>query len=51
MRLGLQFRFADSKFLLTHEFQRSTDQFARTGPTHLDLTHIDIEGEKKGFRP
>jgi hypothetical protein len=27
------------------------DTFASAGATHFDLTHIDIEGEKKGFLP
>jgi hypothetical protein len=27
------------------------DTFASVGATHFDLTHIDIEGEKRGFRP
>ena len=27
------------------------DTFASVGATHFDLTHIDIDGEKRGFRP
>ena len=27
------------------------DIFASVGVTHCDLTHIDIDGEKRGFRP
>lgn len=27
------------------------DTFASVGVTHFDLTHIDIDGEKRGFRP
>lgn len=27
------------------------DTFASVGVTHLDLTHIDLDGEKRGFRP
>ena len=33
------------------EAQRMLDAFASVGATHFDLTHIDIEGEKRGFRP
>ena len=27
------------------------DTFASVGVTHFDLTHIDVDGEKRGFRP
>jgi RepB DNA-primase from phage plasmid len=27
------------------------DTFASVGVTHFDLTHIDLDGEKRGFRP
>ena len=30
---------------------RMLDTFASVGVTHFDLTHIDIDGEKRGFRP
>ena len=30
---------------------RMLDTFASVGATHFDLTHIDIDGEKRGFRP
>jgi hypothetical protein len=30
---------------------RMLNMFASAGATHFDLTHLDIEGEKKGFRP
>lgn len=30
---------------------RMLDTFASAGATHFDLTHIDIDGEKRGFRP
>lgn len=30
---------------------RMLDAFASIGATHFDLTHIDIDGEKRGFRP
>jgi hypothetical protein len=30
---------------------RMLDVFASVGATHFDLTHLDIDGEKKGFRP
>jgi hypothetical protein len=30
---------------------RMLDTFASVGATHFDLTHINIEGEKRGFRP
>ncbi len=30
---------------------RMLDAFASVGATHFDLTHIDIDGEKRGFRP
>ena len=33
------------------EALRMLDTFANVGATHFDLTHIDIEGAKRGFRP
>jgi hypothetical protein len=30
---------------------RMLDTFASVGATHFDLTHLDSEGEKRGFRP
>ena len=30
---------------------RMLDTFASVGATHFDLTHTDIDGEKRGFRP
>jgi len=30
---------------------RMLDTFASVGVTHFDLTHIDLDGEKRGFRP
>jgi hypothetical protein len=30
---------------------RMLDTFASVGATHFDMTHIDIDGEKRGFRP
>jgi hypothetical protein len=33
------------------ESLRMLDTFASVGATHFDLTHIDIDGEKRGFRP
>jgi len=30
---------------------RMLDTFASVGAIHFDLTHLDIEGEKRGFRP
>jgi hypothetical protein len=33
------------------EALRMLDTFASVGATHFDLTHIDIDGEKRGFRP
>jgi hypothetical protein len=33
------------------EALRMLDTFASAGATHFDLTHISIEGEKRGFRP
>lgn len=30
---------------------RMLDTFASVGATHFDLTHINLEGEKRGFRP
>ncbi|MFZ0272370.1 MAG: DNA-primase RepB domain-containing protein [Acidobacteriaceae bacterium] len=30
---------------------RMLDAFASVGATHFDLTHTDIDGEKRGFRP
>ena len=29
---------------------RMLDAFASVGATHFDLTHLDIDGEKRGFR-
>jgi hypothetical protein len=34
-----------------NEAFRMLDTFASVGATRFDLTHIDIEGEKRGFRP
>jgi hypothetical protein len=34
-----------------NEAFRMLDTFASVGATHFDLTHINIEGEKRGFRP
>jgi hypothetical protein len=34
-----------------NEALRMLDTFASVGATHFDLTHIDIDGEKRGFRP
>jgi len=33
------------------EALRMLDTFASVGATHFDLTHINIDGEKRGFRP
>jgi hypothetical protein len=33
------------------EALRMLDTFASVGTTHFDLTHTDIDGEKRGFRP
>ena len=33
------------------EALRMLDTFASVGATHFDLTHTDIDGEKRGFRP
>ena len=33
------------------EAQRMLDTFASVGATHFDLTHTNIDGEKRGFRP
>jgi hypothetical protein len=33
------------------EALRMLDVFASVGATHFDLTHLNIEGEKRGFRP
>lgn len=33
------------------EAQRMLDTFASVGATHFDLTRIEIDGEKRGFRP
>jgi len=33
-----------------HEAFRMLDAFASVGVTHFDLTHLDIDGEKRGFR-
>jgi len=30
---------------------RMLDAFASVGATHFDLTHLDINGQKRGFRP
>ena len=30
---------------------RMLDVFASVGATHFDLTHLDIDGQKRGFRP
>ena len=30
---------------------RMLDAFASVGATHFDLTHLDIDGQKRGFRP
>ena len=30
---------------------RMLDTFASVGATHFDLTHLNIDGEKRGFRP
>src|SRR5580692_12388036 len=30
---------------------RMLDTLASVGATHFDLTHLDIDGEKRGFRP
>lgn len=30
---------------------RMLDAFASVGATHFDLTHIDLDGQKRGFRP
>jgi len=32
------------------EALRMLDTFASVGATHFDLTHIDIDGEERGFR-
>jgi hypothetical protein len=34
-----------------NEAFRMLDTFASVGATHFDLTHINLEGEKRGFRP
>jgi hypothetical protein len=34
-----------------NEAFRMLDTLASAGATHFDLTHLDIEGEKRGFRP
>ena len=34
-----------------NEAFRMLDTFASVGATHFDLTHLDLEGEKRGFRP
>ena len=34
-----------------NEAFRMLDTFASVGATHFDLTHINIDGEKRGFRP
>lgn len=33
------------------EALRMLDTFASVGATHFDLTHTDIDGDKRGFRP
>jgi len=33
------------------EALKMLDTFASVGATHFDLTHTDIDGEKRGFRP
>jgi hypothetical protein len=33
------------------EALKTLDTFARAGATHFDLTHTDIDGKKRGFRP
>jgi hypothetical protein len=33
------------------EALRMLDTFASVGATHFDLTHLGIDGEKRGFRP
>jgi hypothetical protein len=33
------------------EALKMLDTFASVGATHFDLTHINIDGEKRGFRP
>jgi len=33
------------------EALRMLDVFASVGAERFDLTHIDIDGEKRGFRP
>lgn len=30
---------------------RMLDTFASVGATHFDLTHLNVDGEKRGFRP
>src|SRR5580698_8311388 len=30
---------------------RMLDTFASVGATHFDLTHLNLDGEKRGFRP
>ncbi len=35
----------------THRSLRMLDTFASVGATHFDLTHTNIDGEKRGFRP
>jgi hypothetical protein len=34
-----------------NEALRMIDTFASVGATHFDLTHTDIDGEKRGYRP
>jgi RepB DNA-primase from phage plasmid len=34
-----------------NEALKMLDTFASVGATHFDLTHTDIDGEKRGFRP
>jgi hypothetical protein len=41
----------ESRVQKIDEALRMLDTFASVGATHFDLTHIDIDGEKRGFRP
>jgi hypothetical protein len=41
----------ESRVQQIDEALRMLDTFASVGATHFDLTHIDIDGEKRGFRP
>jgi RepB DNA-primase from phage plasmid len=55
--IGLPFKRAKANFARgdmaqqLNEALRMLDAFASVGATHFDLTHIDIDGEKRGFRP